>query len=67
MNLTELNSVKDALRKQLHDLERITPSCHSCEHLGAGKVCDQFNAEPPPEWQRGPIECAHWQYDGIPF
>ena len=52
MNLAQLNTSKEALRKTLHELERITPSCHSCLHLGAGKVCEQFHAEPPPDWQR---------------
>ena len=26
------------------------------------KFCEQFHAEPPPEWQRGPMDCAHWEY-----
>jgi hypothetical protein len=55
------------LRKTLHELERITPSCHCCLHLGAGKVCERFHAEPPPDWQRGPVDCAHWEYDNVPF
>lgn len=67
MNLAQLNTSKEALRKSLHELERITPSCHSCLHLGAGKVCEQFHAEPPPDWQRGPVDCAQWEYDNVPF
>jgi hypothetical protein len=67
MNSTELNSVRNALRKQLHELDRITIACQSCLHLGAGRVCQHFNATPPPEWLRGPIDCAHWEHDNVPF
>ena len=66
MNLIELNSVKNALRSKLNELESITPSCHSCERFSSG-VCQHFGQAPPPEWQRGPIECAEWRHDGIPF
>ena len=66
MNLIELNSVKDALRSKLHELERITPACNNCTQFQAG-ICQPFKAAPPPEWKRGPIECAEWLHDGIPF
>lgn len=66
MNLIELNSVKDALRRKLHELESITPACHSCEQFQSG-VCQHFGQSPPPDWQSGPVECAEWRHDGIPF
>ena len=66
MNLIELTSTKTALRKYLHELERITPSCHSCEHFAQGQ-CAQAQAAPPPEWVKGPVECERWEHDGIPF
>lgn len=66
MNLAELNATREALRKQLNEYNRILPSCNNCTHLGAG-LCQQFNAQPPVEWVKGPVECEHWDYDFIPF
>ena len=67
MNLIELKSTREALRKSLHDLDRITPCCMSCVQFFDGTLCSKFNAEPPEEWKRGPVECEHWVHDGIPF
>lgn len=66
MNLIELNATRQALRKQLYEYERITPSCNNCLRLEA-RVCQQFNASPPDDWINGPVECEHWDYDFIPF
>ena len=66
MNLIRLTSTKEALRKYLHELESIKPSCCTCENL-SGSVCQKFQQQPPEEWKRGPVECEHWQHDEIPF
>jgi hypothetical protein len=66
MNIIQLNSVKDALRSKLHELERITPACRTCEKFQSG-ICQHFGQSPPPEWQLGPVECDQWVHDGIPF
>lgn len=67
MNLIELKVTREALRKQLHEYERITPACNNCIRLEAGDKCRKFNASPPPEWIKGPVECSNWYYDNIPF
>lgn len=69
MNLQELTVTKQALRSQLQAYERITVCCHSCERYGetTAQQCAVHKATPPPEWLRGPIECAEWQHDCIPF
>lgn len=66
MNLIQLQSTKEALKKSLHEYERITPACNTCENMRAGQ-CTHFKATPPPEWVRGPVNCEHWEYDSIPF
>lgn len=66
MNLATLNVQKQTLKKALHDLEIIKPSCHSCDRFTGGE-CSQFGAAPPREWIVGPVECEHWEYDEIPF
>lgn len=67
MNLHDLKATREALRKQLHCYDLITPACNNCEKLGTDKRCNHFAAPPPPEWLTGPVECEHWEYDGIPF
>ena len=68
MNLIELKATREALRKQLHEYDRITPSCDNCEHFSfQGKKCAKFNASPPAEWLKGPVNCQHWEYDSVPF
>jgi hypothetical protein len=66
MTLIELQVTKQALRRQLDEYERITPSCMTCQHMDAG-LCAKFNAQPPAEWKAGPVDCAEWIHDGIPF
>ena len=66
MNLSELEVTKTALRKQLHEYESITPSCTNCLKFYDGE-CSKFEARPPDEWVKGPIECEHWDYDNVPF
>jgi hypothetical protein len=66
MNLSELTIIKQALRNQLNEYDRITPSCNNCEHY-KNSVCQHFSASPPPEWVKGPIDCQQWIYDSIPF
>lgn len=69
MNLIQLTTTKEALRKSLREYESITVCCHSCEHYGSygSKQCAIHKATPPPEWIRGPVECADWIHDQIPF
>ena len=66
MTLIQLNAFKDALRSKLHELERITPACKTCEKFSQGR-CQQYNAEPPADFVAGPCECLEWSHDGIPF
>lgn len=67
MNLHDLKATREALRKQLHCYDLITPACNNCEKLGSDKRCSHFAAPPPQDWLTGPVECEHWEYDGIPF
>ena len=69
MNLQELTVTKQALRSQLQAYERITVCCHTCERYGetTAQQCAVHKATPPPEWLRGPIECAEWVFDRVPF
>lgn len=66
MNQAELNVTLTALKSQLEVFERITVCCHSCLSYERGK-CLHHQATPPPEWVHGPIQCAHWQHDNVPF
>lgn len=69
MNLQELKATTQALRQSLQRYERIKVCCHSCEHYGSygSKQCAVHKATPPPEWVTGPVECADWQHDGVPW
>lgn len=66
MNLAQLQTTKTALRQSLHEYERITPACNTCENLQGGQ-CTKFEAAPPPDWMKGPVTCEHWEYDNVPF
>ena len=66
MNLLELKSTREALRKQLMEYDSITPSCRSCLKYEANR-CSQYQAAPPDDWIKGPVDCEHWDYDFIPF
>lgn len=66
MNMNQLVSTKTALLKSLHDLERINPKCNNCTNY-ANTRCAKFDASPPREWIAGPVECEHWDFDGVPF
>lgn len=66
MNQAELNVTLQALQKQLAEYQRITVCCHSCLNFESQR-CLHHGAQPPPDWVQGPIQCAHWQYDNVPF
>lgn len=66
MNLIQLTSTKDALRQSLREYERINPACNTCLNLQAG-ICTHYQQQPPDEWKRGPVDCAAWEYDNVPF
>lgn len=66
MNQLELLSTIVALKKQLEVYNMIKVCCSTCEHL-RGDKCQEYQATPPPDWHTGPIDCAKWQYDSIPF
>jgi hypothetical protein len=69
MNLIQLTTTREALRQSLQRYEQITVCCHSCEHYGneTARQCSIHKATPPPEWMKGPIECADWLFDQVPF
>lgn len=67
MNLATLTIQKSTLRRALHELEAIKITCNQCIHYHDER-CAKFDAAPPDEWvERGPVECEHWTFDGIPF
>ncbi len=47
------------------ELERITPSCTTCEHMQAG--CCAANADQPIPKEFQAVGCDAWSYDCIPF
>ncbi|MDV7401082.1 hypothetical protein RZS08_57220, partial [Arthrospira platensis SPKY1] len=61
MNLIELKATTQALRRQLDEYERIKPCCVTCLKYEAG-VCSQYQAAPPDDWIKGPVDCEHWDY-----
>ena len=69
MNLQELKATTQALRQSLQRYERIKVSCHSCEHYGdtIARQCAIHKATTPPESVPGPVECADWVFDEVPF
>lgn len=67
MNLIELKATREALRKTLREYDRITPACDNCTRMESSNRCRHFNANPPPEWIAGPVNCQHWEYDNVPF
>lgn len=67
MNRIELTTKRDALRRQLDDLDRITSSCNRCAHLSSHGICSLFDDRPPAEAMSTDIGCESWEYDGIPF
>lgn len=67
MNLATLNIQKATLTQALHELNAIKVICHNCTSYH-GQLCAKYQATPPPDWiSKGPVECEHWEYDGIPF
>ena len=67
MTAIELQAVRDALRKRLAELDRISTTCQDCEHFAQAPRCAKFDANPPEDFRRTPGACAHWQFDGVPF
>jgi hypothetical protein len=66
MNLLLLNETRLALRRRLQELDAVKPACSNCIYL-LEQQCSKFQATPPDEWKRGPVECTDWVYDEVPF
>lgn len=66
MTLIELRAVRDALRRRLTELDRITPTCWTCASFKDAPRCDKHGAVPE-EFQRAEGACQDWVYDGVPF
>lgn len=64
MNLTQLNSQKEAMREMLRQLEAISVKCGTCKHCH-GKTCLKYMSDPPDDVRsKG---CEAWEFDGVPF
>lgn len=65
MNRTEHRMLLDLHRKQIQQLEAITPGCSSCVQYEQGPVCRLYDDAIPESV--APMGCDAWEFDGIPF
>ena len=57
---------KAALELALRAVDAERPCCKHCEHYTA-KGCAVYGSQPPAEWVDGPVDCADFLLDSIPF